>query len=96
MESSEENADDQNDADFDDSSRKKFIFVIDKRVAAALDASNVSDYGAMRIISAVAQSFGYKISDLVLSRSTIRRARIKYRKETATEVKQNFKVGYFN
>lgn len=95
MESSGGSADDEDD-DYGDNSKKKLKFVIDKRVAAALDACNVSDYGAMHIISAVAQALGFKISDLVLSRQTIRRARNKYRKEIATEVKQNFKVIYFD
>lgn len=66
--------------------------LMNKRISAALDAENVSDYGAMHILSAVVQALGHSISEFALSRPTIRRARINYRKEIATEVKQNFTV----
>lgn len=75
---------------------QKLKKIIDKRTVAALDAANVSDYGAMHIISAVAQSLGHEISKLALSRQTIRRTRIKYRAEMASHVKHNFKVVNFN
>lgn len=93
IESSGESADDQDDEfEFYGSQKKKPKSVMNKRISLALDSERVSDYGAMHIISAVAQSLGHDISELALSRSTILRARTKYRKEVATEVKQNFKV----
>ena len=92
-----ESADDgDDDPDYVPNTKKKLKSVVGKRLAVALDAENVSDYGAMHIISAVAQKLGHNITELALSRPTIQRARIKYRKEIATEVKQNFKVVNFD
>lgn len=66
---------------------------IDDRIVAALDALKLSDYQAVHIISAVALSLGHNLSDLVISRSTIQRAREENRKDTAAAVKFNFQVG---
>lgn len=69
--------------------KRKFI---DNRIVAALDALKLSDYQAMHIIAAVAISLGHDLSELVLSRASIQRARQKYRKASATKIRSDFQV----
>lgn len=71
--------------------RKKIDFFND-HILATLDGIALTDRQAMRLISAVVQTLGLRLRDLVLSRSTIRRKRIEYRQNTATIIKNNFKV----
>lgn len=52
----------------------------------------MTDRQAMRLISAVVQALGFKLENFTLSRSTIRRERIKFREKTATVIKNEFKV----
>lgn len=69
--------------------KKRFI---DQRLVAALDARSISDNDAVHIISAVAQALGHSLSDLVISRSTIKRIRNDNRFKTSVAVKANFEV----
>lgn len=61
-------------------------------VSSLLWMLGLSDYQAVHIISAVAISLGHELSRLVVSRSSIRRARIKHRTKTATTIKAHFQV----
>lgn len=61
---------------------------------STLDAMGISDRQAVRIISAVVQALGFKLIDLVISRSTIQRLRIVNRESTAQIVKENFEVNF--
>ena len=66
-----------------------------REVSAALDRTNTSDRNASHILAAVASTsqLGPKplhVADLILSHSTIRRARGKFRSDFAAEVKASF------
>lgn len=61
-------------------------------MVSTLDAVAISDRQAVRIISAVVQALGFKLKDLVISRSTIQRIRTKNREKQAKIIKETFKV----
>lgn len=67
---------------------------IDGDLVTKLDALGLSDYQAVRVISAVAQALGFSIDDLVLSRSTIRRVRKENREKVAKQIKETFTVNF--
>lgn len=70
---------------------KKRNFLSD-HISATLDGIGMTDRQGMRLISAVVQALGFRLQELVLSRTTIRRRRIEYREKTATTIKNQFKV----
>lgn len=59
-------------------------------VAAALDRTSISDRDATYVIAATVHSLGHKVDDYNISRSSIRKARISYRKEMTENVKADF------
>lgn len=69
--------------------KKEFI---NSHVVDTIDAINISDRQAMRLLSAAAQALGHNLKDLVISTATIRRVRRENRKKTHEAVKLNFKV----
>lgn len=71
--------------------KKRFI---NSHLVSTLDATGVSDRQAVRIISAVVQALEYKLNDLVISRSTIRRIRIANREKIAQNMKKSFEVNF--
>lgn len=71
---------------------KNKIDFFNDHIFATLDGIAMTDRQAMRLISAVVQAMGFRLRDLVLSRTTIRRKRIEYRKKTASIIKNQFKV----
>jgi hypothetical protein len=71
------------------------VAVVTREVSAALDRTNTSDRKASHILAAVASTsqLGPKppdVADLILSHSSIRRARRKFRSDFAAEVKASF------
>lgn len=70
---------------------KKLDFITN-HVVSTVDAVDVSDYAAARVLTAVAQGLGFELKDLTVSRSTIRRRRRENERNTATTIKTNFKV----
>ncbi|KAG7171975.1 putative Inosine-5'-monophosphate dehydrogenase 1b-like 7 [Homarus americanus] len=58
------------------------------RLAAALDRANTSDRQAVHIVAATVADLGRNIGELLISRSTIRRACIRYRRDHIASVKQ--------
>lgn len=59
---------------------------------ATIDGIGLTERQAMRLISAVVQALGFRLGQVILSRFTLRRRRIEYRKRTATEIKNEYKV----
>ena len=59
-------------------------------VAAVMDRTKLSDRKAAYVLAAAAKGLGQDIQELNISRSSIRRARHKFRKELATSLKQQF------
>lgn len=71
---------------------KPKIRFIDTHLLTTLDALALTDRQAVRLISSVAEALKFNLEDLVLSRSSIRRARMKNRKSIADRVKHDFEV----
>lgn len=69
---------------------KKRLPVVTANLAAALDRTKTSDRNAAFILSQATVTFNKGASDVSVSRSTIRRKRMKFREETAISVKQLF------
>lgn len=63
---------------------------VDTCTAAALDRTKTSDRNAVYILSAFAIDMGTSVNELALNRSSIRRARMKLRQQTAEDIKTNF------
>ena len=59
-------------------------------MAAALDRTKVTDREAPHLLAATADALGHDIQELPLSRSSIRRARMQYREEFATDLRSKF------
>lgn len=73
-----------------DNIKDKKIDIITPEVAAALDRAGITDRNAQHLLQAVAStSFGCNIENINLSRSTIYLKRKKFRKEFASEIKEN-------
>lgn len=68
---------------------KRFI---DGQLVTKLDALGLSDRQSVRVISDVAQALGHSLNSLAVSRTTIRRARKKYRIENGIKIKDTFTV----
>ncbi len=66
--------------------------LVTPEVAAALDRTNISDRKAAHIFSAMASTkqLGQDVEEPVISRSAIRRARMKHREAFTAEVKASF------
>lgn len=72
--------------------RRGTMNVITPEVAAALDRTNTSDRKAVHILSAMASTGQLKqdVEELIISRSAIRRARMKHRELLTSEIKASF------
>lgn len=66
--------------------------LITKRIVSALDNYKISDRAAAHIIAAVLDALGLSIDNYKCSRTAIRDARKRERKNIATNVKMNLKV----
>lgn len=64
--------------------------MIDKDLSATLDRTAVSDRKATLIVAATTNSLGCNINGLTVNRSSIRRARIRHRKDASTDIRQEF------
>jgi len=58
-------------------------------VASFLDRKKTSDRNALRVLASTSQALGHDLSDISVSRSTIRRS--KNRSEVTSEIKKNFR-----
>lgn len=65
---------------------------INGTLVTKLDAMGLTDRQSVRVISEVAQALGHSLNDLVISRSTIQKARKKNREENATKIKDALTV----
>lgn len=72
--------------------KKKKRRFINEHLVDTLDGTGVSDRQGVRIITAVVQALDFKLDELVISRSTLRRKRIENREKTAQTIKNTFKV----
>lgn len=68
------------------------IILKSAKVIAALDRVNLPDRGAVFVVGAVAQALGHDLTDIALSRSTVRKSRIERRKEAAQKEMDEFSM----
>jgi hypothetical protein len=73
-----------------DTNCKKRKKILSESVVASVDRVRLSDRSAMFVVGAVAQSLGHPVEELTLSRSSIRRTRIKLRKDVTELDKASF------
>ena len=64
--------------------------IVTSELSAALDRTNVSNRTATFILAETARSLGHEISSLSVNYESIRRARLKFRKQTAQTEKASF------
>jgi len=64
--------------------------ILSPELACALDRTKVSDRNATFVLAAAAQSFGHNISDIVLSKDSVGRARRGYRESISKEIRASF------
>jgi hypothetical protein len=64
----------------------------DPEVAGALDRVNLTDRGAMFVVSSVAKALGHPVENITLSRSSIRRSRMSNREEISTSDHETFRA----
>lgn len=82
------------DPDFEGTSNlpRKKIKLMTPLLASVLDRTLTTDHNAAFIIAATAISLGFSLDEIVLSPSTIRRARIKFRTKLSSEIKDHLQV----
>ena len=64
--------------------------IISPSVAASLDRTKTSGRSATYVLASTAQSLGHDVGKMTLSRQSIRRSRMKFRKVTAERIKADF------
>ena len=64
--------------------------IISPSVADSLDRTKTSDRSATYVLASTAQSLGHDVGKMTLSRQSIRRSRMKFRKITAERIKADF------
>ncbi|KAF2892158.1 hypothetical protein ILUMI_14015, partial [Ignelater luminosus] len=64
--------------------------IVNRRLAAAMDKCKVSDRNAVHLLSACVESLSLNPMDYVINRSSIRRARQQYRKDTVINIQAEF------
>ncbi|GBM55689.1 hypothetical protein AVEN_139388-1 [Araneus ventricosus] len=69
---------------------KKRMKVMTLYLAAALDRTKVSDRKAVFVVAETAKSLGYEVDEITLSRSSIRRERMKHRSNMFQQLKTEF------
>lgn len=64
--------------------------IVSPQLASALDRTKVGNRAAVDVVSVTTASLGHNPGELVLDRESIRRARLKVRKEMAEEIRMKF------
>lgn len=75
--------------DFSQPIRAKKNFMT-SRLSAALDKCKISDRDAVHLLTAAAESFQVNFLEFTINRSTIKRAREHFRKQSAKGIKSTF------
>lgn len=66
------------------------------RLSAALDKCKISDRDAVHLLTAAAESFKVDFLDFTINRSTIKRARENFRKQSSEAIKSKFSDLHLN
>uniref|UniRef100_A0A8D8XNF0 Uncharacterized protein n=1 Tax=Cacopsylla melanoneura TaxID=428564 RepID=A0A8D8XNF0_9HEMI len=78
-----------------DPKKKKFTRgsqdVLTEKLSILLDRCKVSDRDAVRVLFSTAEALGHDAQDLLISKSTVRRRRQKFREERFQVIKDKFK-----
>jgi adenylate/nucleoside-diphosphate kinase len=65
---------------------------ISEKLAIVLDKCVISDRNAVHLLIATAEALGKEVNNLIVNRTSIRRARIKYRRERAEKIRRDYNL----
>lgn len=65
---------------------------VSEKLAIVLDKCKISDRNAVHLFIATAEALGNNVNELIVNRSSIRRSRIKYRKERAEKIRRDYNL----
>ncbi|KAL4104535.1 hypothetical protein QTP88_019830 [Uroleucon formosanum] len=73
-------------------SSRGFEAFVSEKLAVVLDKCKISDRNAVHLLIATAEALGNNVNKLIINRSSIRSARIEFRKECAKKIRQDYNL----
>ena len=73
-------------------SSRGFEAFVSEKLAIVLDKCKISDRNAVHLLIATAEALGNNVNKLIINRSSIRSARIEFRKERAKNIRQDYNL----
>ncbi|KAL4126442.1 hypothetical protein QTP88_010664 [Uroleucon formosanum] len=73
-------------------SSRGFEAFVSEKLAVVLDKCKISDRNAVHLLIATAEVLGNNVNKLIINRSSIRSARIEFRKERAKKIRQDYNL----
>ncbi|KAL4090628.1 hypothetical protein QTP88_025427 [Uroleucon formosanum] len=73
-------------------SSRGFEAFVSEKLAVVLDKCKISDRNAVHLLIATAEALGNNVNKLIINRSSIRSARIEFRKERAKKLRQDYNL----
>ncbi|KAL4092416.1 hypothetical protein QTP88_026917 [Uroleucon formosanum] len=73
-------------------SSRGFEAFVSEKLAVVLDKCKISDRNAVHLLIATAEALGNNVNKLIINRSSIRSARIEFRKERAKKIRQDYNL----
>lgn len=73
-------------------SSRGFEAFVSEKLAIVLDKCKISDRNAVHLLIATAEALGNNVNKLIINRSSIRSARIEFRKERAKKIRQDYNL----
>ncbi|KAL4119640.1 hypothetical protein QTP88_012435 [Uroleucon formosanum] len=73
-------------------SSRGFEAFVSEKLAVVLDKCKISDRNAVDLLIATAEALGNNVNKLIINRSSIRSARIEFRKERAKKIRQDYNL----
>ncbi|KAL4090485.1 hypothetical protein QTP88_025312 [Uroleucon formosanum] len=73
-------------------SSRGFEAFVSEKLAVVLDKCKISDRNAVHLLIATAEALGNNVNKLIINRSSIRNARIEFRKERAKKIRQDYNL----
>jgi len=73
-------------------SSRGFEAFVSEKLAIVLDKCKISDRNAVYLLIATAEALGNNVNKLIINRSSIRSARIEFRKERAKKIRQDYNL----
>ncbi|KAL4141447.1 hypothetical protein QTP88_004085 [Uroleucon formosanum] len=73
-------------------SSRGFEAFVSEKLAIVLDKCKISDRNTVHLLIATAEALGNNVNKLIINRSSIRSARIEFRKERAKKIRQDYNL----